>query len=111
MRARCPRAATRPRQRSRRPREEHAARHLARERQATAAFAARYRRRAGVAGTIAQGVRACGRRRARYRTLPKVRLEQVAIAVGISLQRLDAWWTGIAPAATRSSHFAALAAR
>jgi hypothetical protein len=56
-------------------------------------------------------VRACGLRRARYRTLPKVRLEHVAIAVGISLQRLDAWWTGIAPAATRSSHFAALAAR
>jgi hypothetical protein len=33
----------------------------------------------------------------------------VAIAVGISLQRLDAWWTGTAPAATRTSHFAALA--
>jgi len=108
VRARCTRAATRPRQLSLRPREEHAALQLARERQATGAFATRYRRRAGVEGTIAQGVRDCGLRRARYRTLPKVRLEHVAIAVGISLQRLDAWWTGTARATTRTSRFAAL---
>ena len=106
VRARCTRAATWPRQRSLRPRDEHAALQLARERQATGAFAARYRRRAGVEGTIAQGVRAG---RARYRTLPKVRLEHVAIAVGSSLQRLDAWWTGTARATTRTSRFAALA--
>ena len=109
VRARCTRAATRPRQRSLRPREEHAALQLARERQATDAFAARYRRRAGVEGTIAQGVRACGMRRARYRTLAKVRLEHVAIAVGISLQRLDDWWGGIPRASSRTSRFAALA--
>ena len=109
VRARCTRAATRPRQLSLRPREEHAALQLARERQATAAFAARYRRRAGVEGTIAQGVRDCGMRRARYRTLAKVRLEHVAIAVGISLQRLDDWWSGIPRASTRTSRFAALA--
>ncbi len=110
VRARCTRAATRPRQLSLRPREEHAALQLARERQATRAFAVRYRQRAGVEGTIAQGVRACGLRRARYRTLPKVRLEHVAIAVGISLQRLDAWWGGIPRATTRTSRFAALVA-
>jgi hypothetical protein len=62
-----------------------------------------------VEGTIAQGVRDCGMRRARYRTLPKVRLEHVAIAVGISLQRLDAWWRGLPRASTRTSRFAALA--
>ncbi len=110
VRARCTRAATRPRQLSLRPREEHAALLAARQRQTGADFAARYRRRAGVEGTIAQGVRACGMRRARYRTLPKVRLEHVAVSVGISLQRLDDWWTGTARAATRTSHFAALAA-
>ena len=37
------------------------------------------------------------------------RLEHVAIAVGLSLQRLDAWWTGTARATTRTSRFAALA--
>jgi len=109
VRARCTRAATRPRQLSLRPREEHAALQRARERQATGDFAARYRHRAGVEGTLAQGVHACGMRRARYRTLPKVRLEHVAIAVGISLQRLDAWWTGVPRAGTRISRFAALA--
>ena len=109
VRARCTRAATRPRQLSLRPREEHAALLAARQRQVGADFAARYRRRAGVEGTIAQGVRECGLRRARYRTLPKVRLEHVAIAVGISLQRLDDWWGGIPRAGTRTSHFAALA--
>ena len=109
VRARCTRAATRPRQRSLRPREEHAALLTARQRQAGATFAARYRQRAGVEGTIAQGVRGYGLRRARYRTLPKVRLEHVAIAVGISLQRLDDWWAGIPRASTRTSRFAALA--
>ncbi len=110
VRARCTRAATRPRQLSLRPREEHAALQLARQRQTTDDFAARYRKRAGMEGTIAQGVRVCGLRRARYRTLPKVRLEHVAIAVGLSLQRLDDWWTGTARATTRTSRFAALAA-
>jgi transposase len=109
VRARCTRAASRPRQLSLRPREEHAALLAARQRQAGADFATRYRRRAGVEGTIAQGVRGRGLRRARYRTLPKVRLEHVAIAVGISLQRLDDWWTETPRAFTRTSRFAALA--
>ena len=109
VRARCTRAAARPRQLSLRPREEHAALQRARHRQTTDDFAARYRARAGVEGTIAQGVRGRGLRRARYRTLPKVRLEHVAIAVGISLQRLDDWWTETPRAFTRTSRFAALA--
>jgi transposase len=109
LRARCTRSASRPRQLSLRPREEHVALQRARQRQATGDFAARYRKRAGVEGTIAQGVRGCGLRRARYRTLPKVRLEHVAIAVGISLQRLDDWWVGSPRATTRTSRFAALA--
>jgi len=110
VRAQCTRSATRPRQLSLRPREEHVALQLARQRQTTDDFAARYRKRAGVEGTIAQGVQACGLRRARYRTLPKVRLEHVAIAVGLSLQRLDDWWTETPRATTRTSRFAALAA-
>ena len=81
----------------------------ARQRQATEEFAVRYRRRAGIEGTLAQGIQACGLRRARYRTLPKVHLEHVATAVAISLQRLDDWWTGTPRAPTRTSRFAALA--
>src|SRR4029078_6353454 len=108
VRARCTRAATRARQLSLRPREEHAALQLARERQATGPFAARYRRRAGVEGTIAQGVRTCGLRRARYRTPPNARVQEVALAVCITLQRLDACWPGPARASPRTSRFAAL---
>ena len=93
-----------------RPREEHVALQLARQRPRTDDFGARYQKRAGVEGTIAQGVQVGGLRRARYRTLPKVRLEHVAIAVGISLQRLDDWWTATPRATTRTSRFAALAA-
>ena len=56
VRAQCTRSATRPRQLSLRPREEHVALQLARQRQTTDDFAVRYQKRAGVEGTIAQGV-------------------------------------------------------
>jgi transposase len=110
LRAQCTRAATKPRQLSLRPREEHVALQLARQRQMTDDFAQRYKRRAGVEGTLAQGVHSCGLRRARYRGLAKVRLEHVAIAAGICLQRLDDWWTETPRVITRTSRFAALAA-
>jgi transposase len=110
LRARCTRAASKPRQLSLRPREEHVALQLARERQLTDEFARRYRKRAGVEGTLAQGVQTAGLRRARYRGLAKVRLEHVAIAAGLCLQRLDAWWTETPRVTTRTSRFAALAA-
>ena len=49
------------------PREEHEAIQAARQRQQTAQYAATYAQRAGVEGTLSQGVRAFGLRRARYR--------------------------------------------
>jgi len=110
LRAQCTRAAAKPRQLSLRPREEHVALQLARQRQSTDDFVQRYKQRAGVEGTLAQGVQRAGLRRARYRGLAKVRLEHVAIAAGICLQRLDAWWTATPRIATRTTRFAALAA-
>jgi transposase len=109
LRPPCTRAVTQPRQLSLRPRAEHAALQLARHRQTTDDFAERDQTRAGVEGTIAQGVQTCGVRQARDRTLPKVRLEQVALAAGISLQRLDDWGTETPRATTRTTRFAALA--
>ncbi len=110
LRARCTRAATKPRQLSLRPREEHVALQLARRRQTTDEFIQRYKRRAGIEGTLAQGVHSCGLRRARYRGRAKVHLEHTAIAAGICFQRLDAWWTETPRVATRTTRFAALAA-
>jgi Transposase DDE domain len=110
VRAQCTRAATQPRQRALRPREEHLALQAARLRQTSEPFRTRYRKRAGVEGTMAHGAPVYGARRARYRSLPKVRLEHVAIATAISLQQREAWWTETPPATTRISRFAALAA-
>ncbi len=110
VRAQCTRSATKPRQLALRPRPEHEALLQARQRQTTPAFAAVYAQRAGIEGTLSQGVWGYGARRARYRTLPRVHLEHVALAAAISLQRLDDWWTQTPRAATRVSRFAALAA-
>ena len=59
---------------------------------------------------LSQGVRAFGLRRARYRGAAKTRLQNVAIAAALNLDRLAAWWAGRPLAPTRTSHFASLAA-
>ena len=69
-----------------------------------------YAQRAGVAGSLSQGVRAFGIRRTRYRKLAKTHLQQVVTAVAINIDRIAAWLEGRPFAATRISHFAALAA-
>jgi transposase len=69
----------------------------------------RYQRRAGVEGTLSQGVRAFGRRYARYRGLPKTHLQHVAPAAAINMERLVAWLNERPRAKTRTSRFAALA--
>jgi Transposase DDE domain len=68
-----------------------------------------YGRRAGVEGTLSQGVRAFGLRRTRYRGLPKTHLQHVATAAAINLDRIVAWLDQRPRAQTRTSRFAALA--
>ena len=68
-----------------------------------------YARRAGVEGTLSQGVRAFGMRRSRYRGLDKTHLQHVAIASAINLDRLVAWLDGRPRALTRTSRLAMLA--
>jgi len=109
-RAHCTRSAVRPRQLALRPREEHAALQMARQRQTTGEFTERYKKRAGVEGTMSQGVQVCGLRRSRYRGLQRTHLQHLATGVAISLQRLDDWWTETPRAMTRPSRFADLAA-
>jgi hypothetical protein len=69
-----------------------------------------YQRRAGVEGTISQGVRTTGSRRTRYRGLAKTHLQHVAKASAINLARLAAWFEGVPQAKTPTSRFAALRA-
>jgi transposase len=92
------------------PRAEHEALKAARGRLATREGRRRYARRAGIEGTISQGVRAFGLRRSRYRGLAKTHLQHVATAAAVNLERLAAWFRAVPRAATRTSRFAALAA-
>ena len=90
------------------PREIHAAQQAARAEQTTADWRARYATRAGVEGTIRQAVAVTGIRRARYRGLPKTRLQHVFAAVALNLTRLDAYWNHHPLDRTRTSHLSRL---
>jgi transposase len=69
----------------------------------------RSKQRAGGAGTLAQGVRALGWRRTRYRGVPKTHMQHVAIAAALNVERMVAWLDERPRATTRTSRFAALA--
>ncbi len=104
----CTRATTVPRTLTLQPQAEHEAIQAARQRQEMPEFATQYPRRAGIEGTLSQGVRVCGLRAARYRGLAKTHLQHVATAAGLNVLRLGAWWQHVPPARTRRSRFATL---
>jgi transposase len=90
------------------PSRDHArAQAAARTAATTIAFQAGYARRAGVEGTIHQAV-SHGARRARYRRLPKTRLDHAYMACALNLLRLHAYWTGTPLDRQRTSHLARL---
>lgn len=109
VRAQCTHAEKMPRQVTVRPQAEHEALQQARLYQQTQEFRQDYARRAGVEGTISQGVRAFGLRQARYLGLAKTQLQEVGTAVAINLCRWSAWHRHTPRAKTRTSHLAALA--
>ena len=92
-----------------RPREEYDTLQQTRAVQQTDEWKERYQIRAGVEGTVAQGVQRCGLRRSRYRGLAKTSLQHQLTGAAINLARIDAHLTGIpgpAPASATSQHFA-----
>jgi transposase len=68
-----------------------------------------YAHRAGIEGTLSQGVRAFGMRQTRYHGLAKTHLQSVAIAAALNVDRIVAWLEGRPRAKTRTSRFASLA--
>jgi hypothetical protein len=100
----CTTSGKRRRQLTVHSRQVHQAHLAARAARDTRDFQARYALRAGVEGTIRQGVAVTGMRRARYRGLAKTRLEHVNAATALNLIRLHAWWTGHPLDQTRTSH-------
>jgi transposase len=108
-RPQCTRAKENPRFLRLRSQAQHEALQAGRERQKTPEFKERYKKRAGVEGTISQGARSFDLRRSRYVGLAKTHLQHVAMATAMNLTRVVAWLTGIPKAQTRQSRFAALA--
>ena len=103
LKARCTRSARRlltPRRR-----DAYAALTAARARESTADFTALYHRRAGIEGTLSQGVRAMHLRQARYIGLAKTHLQHVLTAAALNFVRLGAWLEGVPLARTRQSAY------
>ena len=73
-------------------------------------YAREYARRAGVEGTISQGIRRCGLRRSRYLGRAKTHLGHVLTAAALNFVRVADWLADIPRAHTRPWRFAALMA-
>ena len=108
LRPRCTRAKTEPRIIGLQAREYYEALHAARQRQTTEEFEQSYAARAGIEGTHAQAISRCGLRSCRYIGLAKTHLQHVITAAAVNLVRIADWKSGVEPAKTRCSRFAAL---
>jgi transposase len=91
-----------------RPQAQHEALLAGRQREQTEAFTTEYARRAGVEGTIAQGVRSHAMRRSRYFGFPKTQLQHLMIAAAMNVVRMLRWLAGEPKATTQVSAFARL---
>jgi transposase len=87
----------------------HEALQAARPRQETSERKTEYAQRAGIEGTVSQGVRGFGLRCCRYSGLAKAQLQHVITAAAMNLSRLAAWFMEVPRAKTRVSRFARLA--
>ena len=81
---------------------------MRREQEKTKEFKQIYAKRAGIEGTISQGVRTMGLRRSRYIGQEKTHLQHIATAAALNLVRSMAWVEGLPRAQTRRSAFARL---
>jgi transposase len=105
-RAQCTRAKSGARTITFLPEDQHERLQQARREQNTPEFRKKYARRAGVEGTISQGVRCYGVRVTRYIGLAKTHLQMLATATAINLHRLFDGWEQKPQAKTRVSRFA-----
>ncbi len=109
VRQQCTRSEQGPREMTVRPRAQYEALQTARQFQQTPEFKAQYQARAGVEGTLAQGLRIAGLRRARYVGLAKTFLQHVLTAAAINLRRIGDWLADVPRAKTRTAPFVLLA--
>jgi transposase len=105
----CTRSKTAPRKLTLRPQAEYQALQVVRQQQTTLVWKETYNQRAGIEGTLSQGVNAFGLRRSRYLGLAKTRLQHILTSAAMNIVRMVAWVQGVPHAQTRISRFAALA--
>ena len=106
LRPECTRSVSARRAITVRPEAQHEALRLGRAREQTASFTAEYARRAGVEGTIAQGVRSSQLRRTPYFGQAKTHLAHLMTAAAMNLVRLLRWLSNEPKAQTQHSAFA-----
>ena len=87
---------------------EHEALQARRVEQKSEIWKKRYSCRAGIEGTLSQGIRGFGLRRCRYVGHAKTHLQHLFTAAAINLARLDAWLQSNLRAQTRQSKLTAL---
>jgi transposase len=104
----CTKAVKSPRQLSLRPREQFEALKISRNNAHSQEWHSKYRQRAGIEGTLSQGVRSAGLRRSRYSGLAKTHLQHTATAAATNLHRAVVWLAGNKPQGTRVPAFAKL---
>lgn len=107
----CTRSRSGRRELALRPKEQYLALHAARANQKTEAFQKRYNARAGIEGTLSEGIHRGGMRRSRYIGKAKTHLQNVAIATALNIYRLVAWIWEVPRATTRKSSFARFCAQ
>jgi DDE family transposase len=88
--------------------EHYTALQAAQQREASAEYKRQYAQRAGIEGTISQGMRRCRLRRTRYMGLAKTHLQHLLTATALNFVRLSNWLAGTPLATTRRSSFVKL---
>jgi transposase len=104
----CTHSATAPRHLTVRRRPQYEALQQARRDQQTPEFKHRYQARAGIEGTLSQGVRTADLRRSRYIGLAKTHLQHILVAAALNLRRITDWLMDVPRAHTRTAPFVRL---
>ncbi len=110
-RSQCTRSKNNPRKLTIREKDGYMALKNRRKEQDNPEFLKIYHKRAGIEGTLSQGLRKSGLRQSRYVGLAKTHLQHILTAAALNLYRLDNWLNDIPLAPTRYSRFMSLKAK
>jgi transposase len=108
VRSLCTRSASTPRHLGLKPRDQYEALQQGRAQHSSPEWRERYDVRAGIEGTLSQGIRGYGLRQTRYIGLAKTGLQHVGTAAAINILRVVNWLDGKQRETTRTSRFATL---